>query len=244
MSSDMAERVEEAVRNGSAVLRITDESSVIPLRSDGFTATAEQFDPPLRAKRWKEDYEWRWYDTEWRNDLEATNSICRHISGGWEYAEDVETDWISTTADLDWAVWEIARRLTIFDRDAVDLTVIRRRSRYSPEHRGPRAIFLDAAEHLASISLTMYGRDCWRFARASSEILFYGRIFRCDILETTTWTLQTPGFFLFADWLKPAHMRAESGIWTEDLAWVPTDSYATAKKKIAKRTEELRFSQQ
>lgn len=102
----------------------------------------------------------------------------------------VESEYISTTGDLDWAVWEIVRRLKILRRQQVDLAIVTRQNAYSPRYRGCKAFWLVAADKILQgrSELNWAEDEAVRFATSSNEILYYGRIFRKDMISNLTWT--------------------------------------------------------
>lgn len=160
------------------------------LRGYGFTSHHPDFyvdGYPMSASKFRKEYNHLYWDKETTYDRRIHN----HITGGWArthlyYIREC-TPWISTTESFDWAIWEIARRLTITNEDAFHLSVIRNEMDYTPNYRGARMIGVDALDALVDIGYD--NRDeAVRYARSSSEVLWYGRIFDKDIIETTTWT--------------------------------------------------------
>lgn len=101
-----------------------------------------------------------------------------------------QSPWISTTGDLNWAIWYIARLLSR-NRGHVHLSIINntRRSwvsgelRISPFLNRPRAEW----DNLPSVGRERYLRARSSAARAR-EVLFYGRIFGESVLADMTFT--------------------------------------------------------
>lgn len=143
---------------------------------------------------WRERYESLHQDENYRNDEHVLKSIAAHVMGGWPgYNRDQTgpSDWISTTKSLDWAVWEITRRLVKMGRNSVELSLIYRRG-YRPGDQGVQHVELDATQAVEALGEQVWLNDdqkCARdFAKASSEVVCLGRIFGTDIAENTVWT--------------------------------------------------------
>jgi hypothetical protein len=124
--------------------------------------------------------------------------IVDHVIGGWNGYSTLpptHSEFISTSASFAWSIWETSRRLEKLNMTYVDLSLIRRWGYYAPTYRGTKASHFDAVEALKYCRAHSQGRDvvdseyqkAIRFARASSEVLFYIKIFNKDILETTRW---------------------------------------------------------
>lgn len=178
------------------IFRVHDQSSASPLRYNGFTATSRRFKPIARMSNaiWRERYESLHQDENYRNDEHVLKSIAAHVMGGWPgYIRDQTgpSDWISTTKSLDWAVWEITRRLVKMGRNSVELSLIYRRG-YRPGDQGVQHVELDATQAVEALGEQVWLNDdqkCARdFAKASSEVICLGRIFGTDIAENTVWT--------------------------------------------------------
>jgi hypothetical protein len=193
-------------------------------------------------------------------------SIPVHITSGWarkqydpfvSFVPDETTpssSWISSTGSFEWAIWEIARRLKKFpDRDEVSLSVIRTPRYYPPGYRGPRGFAVWAepaiAHHL------MQG-DIWdisdhptviratRFAKAAEELLWYGRIFASDVIQTSTWTRWEIPINLPEEFFIPPKHRSRAGTrWIDWLVFDPAEEGAgEAMEKISKRRLQLQKS--
>lgn len=96
------------------------------------------------------------------------------------------SQWISTTSDIEWAIWEIARRFSVRRTQWADLTVIKRNMYYTGGYRGARMLGLDPGEVLLKQGFYNVS-PAVAFARASSELVWLGRIFPKDILESSEW---------------------------------------------------------
>jgi hypothetical protein len=184
---------------------VHDDDSASPLTDHGFTATALRPGPfgELSGVTWRNHFQRYLYDEEYLTSDETRKAIAKHVLGGWAgYARAYTgaSDWISTSSSLDWSIYEVARRLVRTRLDEVQLSLINRRN-YGGRYRGHRAIHLDAADAVEALMRHQGGRREWvqaiNFAAASSEVVFFGRIFDKDIAETTTWTLtvSTPDLF-------------------------------------------------
>lgn len=174
---------------GDLCFRVADEGSQSLISDDdGITALDRQFtdlnDQPISASTFRKKFN----DLYWcKTDLHGT--VEDHILGGWypsSYIFRNPSKWISTTGDIRWAIWEIARRLINTKAQDARLTVIRKQMEYSPSYKGARMIGVDPEEVLRARGLDSSHRAV-RYSQASSEILWYGRIFPKDIFETTIW---------------------------------------------------------
>lgn len=187
-----ARQIQNALSSNGIVLRITDDNSITPRTVDGYTASSCTVPSYTSSDEWRQYYQGRY--PNWRSlDDQEVDGIVDHITGGWRgYSWNTHSDWISTSASLMWIIWEIARRLDRDDCLEIELAVIRRK--FHSGYRGIKPVRLDAAETLRLYyHRTNYNHtevvNAIRFARASSEVVFFGRIFDKDVLETTFWTL-------------------------------------------------------
>jgi hypothetical protein len=168
--------------------RITDRSSVCSYDPQhGFTANDEMFEDafgnPISAKVFKTDI-------TALSDRQVIDSVVRHITGGWHQTPakyHVPSRWISTTARYDWAVWEMSRRLSSGQVAEVSITTIPKRLSYSKRYRGTRLIGVDALPYLINEGYDLRDRSV-QFARSSTEILWYGRIFQKHVSKHEIWT--------------------------------------------------------
>ncbi len=180
-------KIIQALQDDGQLLRVWDETSVSPRTSSGFTAT--NFNRTMTNKRWSQKYQDREDTTI--EDGDSRDEVVRHVTGKWgwsTYAYD--SDYISTTGRFDWAIWEIVRRLKEVRRDEVYLAVIDRYNFYSPNYRGCKTFWVDAVDKIkeGKVYNGSQEEEALRFARASNEILYFGRIFDKDVLANTTWT--------------------------------------------------------
>jgi hypothetical protein len=179
--------------------RVTDETSITPYDSEhGFTANHLRLMDgarPMSGKAFKEDIQIPVWD-----DSEVIDTVVDHIVGGWRrpYEFNCHSEWISTTANHEWAIWETVRRLASGQVSWVSMASIAKRMTYSPSYSGARMIGVEATPYLRARG---YDDDdtCVRFAELSSEFLWYGRIFLKDIVKIEHWTLDVS---LFVD---PVH---------------------------------------
>ena len=191
-----AEYLLSSLRVGSLALKFTDETRITPLEHDGFTASHPGIPHPTTARVFKDKLQPLGDDPGWLEAPSTIKSVIHHVSNGWSgYSIRNGSPWISTTGSFEWAVWEIVRRLDVMKRNAVYLTVVSRQEGHSRNYQGVRHITLDAAEAIdeycdLNCRGGRHGVDHKRahdFATSSQEMLFYGRIFRKDIVDTTTW---------------------------------------------------------
>ena len=184
-SNDLLDRLQSR----SIVLRVHDSSSISPYVSgEGFTASSGTFHD-ISKSQFRKRFGGLRYAYGWKNSSETAGSMVRHILGGWNgwtrytngYSEP--SSWISTSADLEWAIYEISRRLAknTSGNGHCQLSVIRT---YKPKVRG-------VGIHVSTQLNDDEGGDEGRaldFARASSEILWYGRIWDEDVEQVMVWT--------------------------------------------------------
>ncbi|ORX35722.1 hypothetical protein BD324DRAFT_652266 [Kockovaella imperatae] len=141
-------------------------------------------------------------------------------SGDGDIPEDEKSPWISTTKSLTWAVWEIARRLSVQKLEkpksrpgvepTVRMSVIKHRSGnvgLSDPRRAYLEAHVDATSPVAnalrgarpgefSHSMRRQCEQALRESRRSKEVLYYGRIFAESIDNETTWTVDRSGLAL------------------------------------------------
>jgi len=193
---DDVDTLEEYLVKGLATLRVLDESSLSPLEDDAFTATHPTFQPSPSGRTRRLLHQ----PVALSGDLQicptAGQDVIRHVTGGWNRKGDgMPSNWISTTASLEWAIREIARRLTILCRFEFDMTVIGRTT-YMPRYRGTRQVTIDTTDFISDFCeddarCTAHGRNhakALRLARSSMEVLYFGKIFPRHVWRTTTWT--------------------------------------------------------
>ena len=170
--------------------RVTDETSLSPYDSEsGFTANHRLFRDgglPISGTAFREDIQRPTLD-----DYGVTNTVVGHILGGWRrpFGFDVQSEWISTTANHEWAIWETVRRLASGRVSWVSMASVAKHMNYSSNYRGTRMIGVEATPYLREMGYD--DRDkCVRFAELSSEFLWYGRIFTKDVVRIDYWTLE------------------------------------------------------
>lgn len=152
---------------------------------------------PLSANQFRKHYN----SLYWRK-AQLHDGVENHVMGGWyedraEFYTRAIIPWISTTCSFKWAIWEIARRLSTSRgaHSTYDLSVIKRRLYIPSAYRGSKMIGLEAEQVLQAIPTDLRNDRAINFARSSSEILWYGRIFLKDIYETTKWTVTVSHLF-------------------------------------------------
>jgi hypothetical protein len=111
---------------------------------------------------------------------------------------DELTPWISTTANLDWAIWYIAKLLSQmthhgmgYRHDQVKLSVISISTDRTLNKELYVAPFLWSSRcdsrRIGDVERERYNR-ARKFAISAKEVLFYGRIFKESILADLTFT--------------------------------------------------------
>ncbi|WWC62568.1 uncharacterized protein I303_105164 [Kwoniella dejecticola CBS 10117] len=249
MAINTAEFIADKLERKIAVLRIHDESSATPLTINGFTATSREFSPSPSGTRWKRDYQYLRGNRAYLKDRDELEGIVKHVTGGWGDKEEAEggSKWISTSGDLEWAIYEIARRLSIFQRSEVELSLIKH-EKFPRSFKGIKDIQVDPLPLLNRFLQNRQNGDkkltqqAIHFANASNEILYFGKIFPKFILETTVWTYLTPGFELPEYFYKPRESWGVDECWINRLVWTPSEnlSYTEVKQRIEQRREVVR----
>ena len=130
-----------------------------------------------------------------------------------EAKTDDLTPWISTTANLDWALWYIAKLLTQprqgprhgagpgFKNESVKLAVIS----ISTDRRVNKELYVapflwsrpEGRDRLSDVDRERYNR-ARKAAISAKEVLFYGKIFKESILADLTFTREVGPVFLFS----------------------------------------------
>ncbi|WVQ96721.1 hypothetical protein IAU59_003828 [Kwoniella sp. CBS 9459] len=248
-----AASLESGLFHGTLSLRISDKTSLSPLTTAGFTATSARFEPCPSNSAWKRLHQPLRGNTSWTRDPAKLQELVQHVTGGWAgWARNerkdglkLESDWISTSVDLEWCLFEISRRLVVLNRDNVELSVIRRRQQYSRRYKGAKMIHHDPAALIMKLKPYQVDekdrQDALNFIRASSELLYYGRIFMKEIIETSEWTNDAPGFAIPEWCFVPRRYWKQGQSWTDRLVWNPrVDTAFVAMAKMEQRREELR----
>ncbi|WWD04908.1 hypothetical protein V865_002979 [Kwoniella europaea PYCC6329] len=245
--------IEDGLKDQDFVLRLTDSRSITKLTWKGFSSSSDQFDPCPSNRKWKYHFQHLRYHDEWMGDQDIVESMSNHINGGWDgYSYDRDygqgSDWISTSTDLQWTIWEITRRLTKLHRSKVDLHLIRKGLWISRNYRGCEPIWVNPTSYLRKQARLEYYyenpyRKAYNFAKASGEMLCYGRIFDKDILESTKWTNSDPGFVLPDYFYKSRKYWDYYDSWIDRLVWNPWEDDSTeAKRKMKNRRIKLQKS--
>ncbi|WVR06308.1 hypothetical protein IAU60_003338 [Kwoniella sp. DSM 27419] len=240
------EQIRDGVHNGLYALRVTDANSICRLdHVDGFSASSSFTTADLKEEK---DFRYVEQNFQWRV---STRKLERHLDDGCPQDKRVETPFISTSLSLDWSIWEIARRLVQSEVPSVSLNVIRREQvqqlqrGFEPlpllrEQKRSAAFCTDGIRAgLEDEDEAMYSRIIASVA-ASDTLVYYGRIFPEDILETTVWDRETPGFPLQPRYYKPEADWCDGSTWIDRLVWDPTDSYEEAAGKIYRRSRKHR----
>lgn len=123
----------------------------------------------------------------------------------WQVVKDADkSPWVSTTRNLDWTIWEIARRLAKGEKE-VRLAVIKQsvaveletrphmQEKEKCRARGGEVWTVPVGEIYDTQPHAAYGqRPSWNRARlralARDEVLYYGRIFDTSIVGDFVWT--------------------------------------------------------
>ncbi|WVW84713.1 hypothetical protein I302_106748 [Kwoniella bestiolae CBS 10118] len=245
--------IQHGLSSNQIVLRITDGLSITPLTDLGFTASSTEFQPSTSGRAWKRDYHHMRGNRSWLRDRDVLEGMVAHITGGWgsipspsvsNIQREMEgSKWISTSGDLDWTIFEISRRLTVLRKDIkeVRLTVVRRYGKISRRYQGVKDIEVDPLLHLNKFlkSRRSYGnrekvQKAINFANVSGEVLFLGKKFGKDILESTVWTRDSTGLDLPTYMLKPREQWRANQSWMDRLIWDPSvhTSFTEVKKII------------
>ncbi|WRT67737.1 uncharacterized protein IL334_004709 [Kwoniella shivajii] len=254
------DEVEERIDEGDCVGRLTDESSITRLTNRGFIASAPKFHPCPSNKEWKSKYQYLRYNRTWKSDDVIIDSMTNHVTGGWSHKNknhaiggnsslSSSSLWISTSSDFQWLIWEIVRRLVKLRRDKVETHLIQKCEHISRNYKGLKPIHVDPSPHIEDKVIehnhypfqTVYDVAS-NFVRASSEILFYGRIFDKNIIESTVWTKWDTGFQLPDYCYIPRKYWNYRNPWFDRLVWDTNDSSSEAKFKMERRRIQLENS--
>ncbi|WWD17078.1 hypothetical protein CI109_101515 [Kwoniella shandongensis] len=241
--------IRDLVRNHHYLIRLSDESSITPLLENGFTASDDEFDRPISGPNWKRNYHNKRGDTKWVYRKDNLKDIVAHVAGGWAgYGNGSASKWISTSADFHWAIWEIARRIKVLGRDEVFMSVIQRRERYSRRYKGTKDIHFEATpllgRHLDGLSHSSDDIESVNKAIAvagrSAEVLYYGRIFGKDIIETTAWTRDSTPCKIPQYCFIPRKRWLPGQSWIDRLIFDPRyDSAWAAEQRMDQRREQI-----
>ncbi|OCF42042.1 hypothetical protein I317_04128 [Kwoniella heveanensis CBS 569] len=187
MTTHDAISLDHGLSNATLVLRITDDTSVSPLTPIGFTATSTRFRPAPSNTAWKRFHQPLRGNTSWTRDPSKLQQLVDHVTGGWkgytpgrgrnnveadaDNGDIIGSDWISTSVDLEWCLFEISRRLTVLPRYKVQLSVITRRKKYSRRYKGTKMIHYDPAPLVMKLKADETNekkrQDALNFVRAS-----------------------------------------------------------------------------
>ncbi|WWC89148.1 uncharacterized protein L201_004066 [Kwoniella dendrophila CBS 6074] len=204
------------------------------------------------------------FDLKWEKmkQLEYSNFNVQSLD---QYHEDINHSndtgcWISTTKGLDWAIYEISKRLiSKHDNDdrqgkdksknefKVNLSIIDsrpsvnsifREKKVNPYHR----LQIKEPWNLTQNRIKMISQAQSK-AKHSLEILYYGRIFSQNIKADWSFTVDYLPFKLPSRFWKPSHIHSDSHLpgWLGRLRWDPRkDDWQTAlnhmKRKILPTT--------
>ncbi|WVQ81783.1 hypothetical protein IAT38_003908 [Cryptococcus sp. DSM 104549] len=222
------EEIEDGLQAGNVFIRLTDSNSITRLDDDGFVCSHDRQEGTIPTGR---SYE-----------------IARHINGGWRgYGAGGVSPWISATKDLEWAVWEICRRLVVLHRPWVEMSVINSPDHYHKSYRGARLVRVDTQMVVQMLEQegTEYCQQAANFARAASEVLFFKRVFAKDVWNTYEWTKMNLPIDLPECFWKPVKQRQPRTTWVDWLVWDPRDSdrgFYYAEQLIANRRDQLATS--
>ncbi|OCF54873.1 hypothetical protein L486_07528 [Kwoniella mangroviensis CBS 10435] len=159
-------------------------------------------------------------------------------------ASTKNSPWISTSTDFKRAIWEIARRLSKLNRLEVKLTLIRRNKKYSGLYKGTKSIQIDPVDYLVKYTGEQV-KTAMDFAKSASEVLYYGRIFDKDVLESTIWTRYSTPFDLPEYCYIPKKYWTSGESWLDRLVWNPRmDSFYDADEMMSDRDGQIASSRQ
>ena len=126
------------------------------------------------------------------------------LSGRLKAETDELTPWISTTANLDWALWYIAKLLsqmihhgTKYRYDQVRLSVISistDRTHNQELYVAPFLFRPHETKYMCQVDKERYNR-ARKSAISAKEVLFYGRIFKESILADLTFTREVSDLY-------------------------------------------------
>jgi hypothetical protein len=166
-------------RTSQLCFRVHDEQSeTFHSRQHGFTASHDDYfyhNQPMSQKRFEQ------HICQDENREFSHQSVQNHVAGWQSFRYPQETRFISLTDDLDWAIWEITRRLRT-RLDEVQLSAI---DESCPKHA---PIFFRPLKRIRRLPLNPINQAARHFSKSSSEILVAGRIFQHCIVQTWTWT--------------------------------------------------------
>ncbi|KAK4689274.1 hypothetical protein P7C73_g817, partial [Tremellales sp. Uapishka_1] len=238
------------------VFRVHDANSFCRLNTSGFAAPSGKFDGmaiEAYLAAFKVLRKPQWADSTYLRDTIVDHCLVRPSADG------ELSPWISTTDSLDWAIWEVARRLGHPDPqkrvDKVRLCVIRH-SIPTNNPFGKRDkknielwTFPGANLNLPDLERTLpypKMRDAVlakRKARISNEKLFYGRIFADSIEDDLEFTLTASGHSLVGwtipfslpvkFWRRSTAFGNELSGWLGRLRWDPgVENWETARTRM------------
>jgi hypothetical protein len=160
--------------------RVHDDSSKTSFtHKDGFSANHHDF---LNGGQGISPEQYKAYMATADDRAVLAENVEKHITGWYNHRDKVQnTKFISVTAKLDWAIWEIVRRLRA-GKAEVRLAAINVKC---PAHPIFKVSPLDVLDQLAPSENVTRARN---FAKTSSELLAVGRIFSHDIPWHIVWT--------------------------------------------------------
>lgn len=197
------------------VFRVHDASPHCPLRWTGELATSGFRAPNRNLHLTPTAYEHAlghlrrrfWSEGPW-----TIQCMARHVLGEplrvprliTRFTEigDEPSSWISATASLDWAIWDVARRLASpaspgQEPEEVRIAVIRTSTDHAPSREQPGgalwalpATYLDRAlpRLWENPNKTAVYRAAAQMAKSRQEMLYYGRIFADSIVADVVFT--------------------------------------------------------
>ncbi|WVQ84393.1 hypothetical protein IAT38_006545 [Cryptococcus sp. DSM 104549] len=125
------------------------------------------------------------------------------------------------------------------------MSIINSPDHYDSSYRGSRLVRVDnwALVQVLEQDGTEYSRQAARFAKAASEVLFFKRVFRKDIVTTHIWTEEDRPFVLWEHFFIPADQRQPGSTWIDWLVWNPREShrgFLYAKQLISNRRTQIK----
>ncbi|WVW84723.1 hypothetical protein I302_106758 [Kwoniella bestiolae CBS 10118] len=233
----------ELISQGDHVIRIHDDTSLTKLNGDNEFVKMD-YDDYGPGEAWFD----RWCDLDAESKADG---VCAHVTGRWgrgpgrEYF--VDDPWISTTSDLDWAIWEIARRLSRHEPvNEVKMSIIEKEGFWDLEHpyyRDCRDLHYNM--HVPSFLQDAFDSDtcavsqrAFLLAGQSYEVLYFGKIRAEQVLRTYTFTPNYLPCRLLPEWLGYGKTRAFS--WLNNLIWDPhSTSFRLAEGLIMDKRSRL-----
>ncbi|WVQ82308.1 hypothetical protein IAT38_004436 [Cryptococcus sp. DSM 104549] len=234
--------IQRGCRQGELVVRVFDQNSASPLTSSGFICSADKDKIAYPGNVWSSPPNLGPFPRSWRpDDLVEMGS---HITGGYAgHGGGGATSFISATEDLEWAVWEVVRRLRVEEMKEASMCVIKTPPK--PRDKINARWMVDHAQ-LTELLGQRGGkgpRSCGKaldLAVPSSEVLFYKVIPKRHIAHTFRWSLQDETPIDLPDYFfDEPREEWEPHYWRHHLVWQRGVWFGTAQDNLEHRRREL-----